>query len=113
MVIIKNNLLHQYTTYNFPLLTQVNNWHQQCLRIFEHMHTQFEEFLKTTNAKQRLAAPQDFILREVHDEFTYAYVNHVSSSVASANNNAASNSSMKRDYSMMICYDHRINNDFN
>lgn len=27
MVIIKNNMLDQYTTYNYPLLTQVNNWH--------------------------------------------------------------------------------------
>lgn len=34
VVIIKNNVLHQYTTYNYPLLTQVNPWHQKCLKIF-------------------------------------------------------------------------------
>ena len=112
MVIIKNNMLEQYTTYNFPLLTQVNNWHQQCLRIFEKMQSKFEFFLQGTDSKKRLTAPNDFIIKEIHDEFTYAYVNHVSSSVASSNN-AANNSSIKRDYSLMICYDHRINNDFN
>ena len=62
------------------------------------------------NSKQRLASPSDFIIREVHDEFTYAYVNHVSSSVASASQGGDKN--IKRDYSLMICYDHRINNDF-
>jgi len=60
----------------------------------------------------RLAAPQDYIIREVHDEFTYAYVNHVSSSVASASTASAGSGSIKRDYSLMICYDHRVNNDF-
>ena len=66
-----------------------------------------------TNSKARLQFSQDFVIREVHDEFTFAYVNHVSSSVAT---NAAANKdgrdSIKRDYSLMICYDHRINNDF-
>jgi len=51
MVIIKNNLLDQYTTYNFPLLTQVNNWHQKCLRIFEKMHTRFEVCTKSLTSK--------------------------------------------------------------
>jgi hypothetical protein len=111
LVIIKNNLLNQYTTYNFPLLTQVNNWHVKSLRIFERMHNRFEEFLKSTNNKNRLSSPQDFVIKEVHDEFTYAYVNHVSSSVASANNQGK-DSSIKRDFSLMICFDHRINNDF-
>ena len=54
MVIIKNNILDQYTTYNFPLLTQVNNWHQQCMRIFEKMHSKFDWHLQTVTAKQRL-----------------------------------------------------------
>ena len=76
------------------------------------MQSKFEHHLQGTNSKARLTAPSDFIIKEIHDEFTYAYVNHVSSSVASSNN-AANNSSIKRDYSLMICYDHRINNDFN
>jgi len=59
----------------------------------------------------RLNAPQDYIIKEIHDEFTYCFVNHVSSSVATSNNNKAD--SIKRDYSLMICFDHRINNDFN
>jgi hypothetical protein len=78
MVIIKNNLLQQYTTYNFPLLTQVNNWHVKCLRVFEKMHNKFETFLKSTSTKNRIQAQTDFTIKEVHDEFTYAYVNHVS-----------------------------------
>jgi hypothetical protein len=53
----------------------------------------------------------DFIIKEVHDEFTYAYINHVTSSVT-AGNNSKDNHQIKRDYSIMICYDHRINNDF-
>lgn len=56
LVIIRNNLLNQFTTYNFPLLTQVNHWHQKCLRIFEKMHNKFETFCKTTSVKQRLAS---------------------------------------------------------
>jgi len=51
------------------------------------------------------------VLKEVHDEFTYAYVNHVSSSVAAG---TRENPNMvKRDFSLMICFDHRVNNDFN
>ena len=53
------------------------------------------------------------MIREVHNEFTYAFVNHVSSSVASnAGAGKDGKDSIKRDYSLMICYDHRINNDF-
>jgi hypothetical protein len=81
------------------------------MKIFEKMLNRFEAHLLTVNAKQRLAAPQDFIIREIHDEFTYAFVNHVSSSVATASN-AVNKDSIKRDFSLMICYDHRINNDF-
>ncbi len=76
------------------------------------MQTKFENQLNLLTPKQRLQSPSDFIIREIHDEFTYAYVNHVSSSVASASSKSE-NSSIKRDYSLMICYDHRINNDFN
>lgn len=111
MVIIKNNILDQYTTYNFPLLTQVNNWHQQCMRIFEKMHSKFDWHLQTVSSKQRLQASQDFVIKEVHDEFTYAFVNHVSSSVATATNKNENNQ-IKRDFSLMLCFDHRINNDF-
>jgi hypothetical protein len=35
LVIIKNNILHQFTSYNYPLLPQVTPWHQHCLRIFQ------------------------------------------------------------------------------
>lgn len=68
-------------------------------------------------SKQRLSASQDFIIREVRDEFTFAFVNHVSSSIASAaaaqtNSSKDGKDQIKRDYSLMICYDHRINNDF-
>ena len=66
-----------------------------------------------------MSAPQDFVIREVWDEFTYAYVNHISQSVAAQGAAAVSGSTsrdgkelVKRDYSFMICYDHRINNDF-
>lgn len=75
------------------------------------MLNKFECYNKTMTAKQRLQSPQDFTIKEVHDEFTYAFVNHVSSSVASANNTGANNA-IKRDFSLMICFDHRINNDF-
>lgn len=111
LVLIKNNLLDQYTTYNFPLLTQVNNWHQKCLRIFEKMHNKFECWVRDVTNKQRLQSSQDYVQKEVHDEFTYAYVNHVSTSVASANNSGGA-AHIKRDFSLMICFDHRINNDF-
>ena len=113
VVLIKNNVLNQYTTYNYPLLTQVNPWHQKCLKIFQKMQARFEVHLNHTTAKQRLQASQDFVIREVHDEFTYAFVNHVSSSVASNTGSGKDGKdSIKRDYSLMICYDHRINNDF-
>ena len=81
------------------------------------MHNKFEHHLSVVTTKQRLNASQDFIIREVRDEFTYAYVNHVSSTITSATANQNSNNKdgkdqIKRDYSLMICYDHRINNDF-
>ena len=77
------------------------------------MQARFEVHLNHTTAKQRLQASQDFVIREVHDEFTYAFVNHVSSSVASNTGGGKDGKdSIKRDYSLMICYDHRINNDF-
>ena len=81
------------------------------MKIFEKMLNKFEVHLQTATAKQRLASPQDFIIKEIHDEFTYAFVNHVSSSVAADSNNVTKES-IKRDFSLMICYDHRINNDF-
>ena len=113
VVIIKNNVLNQYTTYNYPLLTQVNVWHQKCLKIFQRMQARFEVHISQTTARQRLQASQDYVIREVHDEFTFAFVNHVSSSVASnAGGGKDGKDSIKRDYSLMICYDHRINNDF-
>jgi len=91
----------------------VNTWHLQCLRVFEKMHNKFEAFLATTNPKQRLAAGTDYVVKEVHDEFTYAYVNHVSSSVTAASGARDANNQIKRDFSLMICFDHRVNNDFN
>ena len=80
------------------------------------MHQKFEHHLTQVTSKQRLSASQDFIIREVRDEFTFAFVNHVSSSIASAaaqtNSSKDGKDQIKRDYSLMICYDHRINNDF-
>ena len=77
------------------------------------MQNRFEVHLSQTNPKLRLQASQDFVIREVHDEFTFAYVNHVSSSVATnTGSNKDGKDSIKRDYSLMICYDHRINTDF-
>ena len=75
------------------------------------MHSKFEYHLSKTTTKQRLSAQQDFILKEVHTELTYAYVNHVSQNVA-ATGGKDGKESIKRDYSLMICYDHRVNNDF-
>lgn len=54
VVIIKNNVLNQYTTYNYPLLTQVNVWHQKCLKIFQRMQARFEVHISQTTARQRL-----------------------------------------------------------
>ena len=81
------------------------------------MHNKFEHHLTLVSTKQRLNANQDFIIREIRDEFTFSYVNHVSSNIASAtstqnSNNKDGKEQIKRDYSLMICYDHRINNDF-
>lgn len=65
-----------------------------------------------------MAAPQDFVIKEVRDEFTYVYVNHVSVSAAAQGAAAVSGGSkdgkdlVKKDFSLMVCFDHRINNDF-
>jgi len=82
------------------------------MRVFEKMHSQFLQYLElsSTTPKSRLSANQDYTIKKIHDSFTYAYVNHVSSSVASGSN--GNQNQIKRDYSLMICYDHRINNDF-
>ena len=51
----------------------------------------------------------------VRSEFTYAYVNHISQSMAAqsaAKMTGSDKELTKRDYSLMICYDHRINPDF-
>ena len=55
------------------------------------MHSKFDWHLQTVTSKQRLQASQDFVIKEVHDEFTYAFVNHVSSSVATATNKNENN----------------------
>ena len=95
----------------------MNNWQVECLKIFERMHTKFELHCQRFSLKQRMAATQDFVIREVRDDFTYAYVNHVSMSATAQGAAAVSGSKdakdlIKRDFSLMICYDHRINNDF-
>lgn len=51
LVIIKNNALSQYTTYNWPLLTQVNDWHREALKIFARMHQKFELHCHTVSLK--------------------------------------------------------------
>lgn len=42
MVIIRNNNLNQFTTYNYPLLSKVNSRQQQTLRIFEQLYVKNE-----------------------------------------------------------------------
>lgn len=42
MVIIRNNVLNQFTTYNYPLLSKVTSRQQQTLRIFEQLYVQAE-----------------------------------------------------------------------
>ena len=37
MILVRNNNLDQYTTYNFPLLNRVTSQHMRYLRIFEQM----------------------------------------------------------------------------
>ena len=38
LVLVRNNLLDQYTSYNWPLLSEVNDWHKESLKIFARMH---------------------------------------------------------------------------
>ena len=40
MVIVRNNIKDQFTSYNFPLLPQVTSRQQRHLRIFENMYAQ-------------------------------------------------------------------------
>ena len=37
MILVRNNKLDQYTSYNYPLLTRVSFQHQRHLRVFEQM----------------------------------------------------------------------------
>ena len=41
MILVRNNNLDQYTTYNFPLLNRVTSQHMRYLRIFEQMQSRY------------------------------------------------------------------------
>ena len=41
MILVRNNNLDQYTTYNYPLLTRVTYQHQRFIRIFESMYSRY------------------------------------------------------------------------
>ena len=40
-VIVRNNYLCQYTTYNYPFLSLTNHRHQSYLRIFDRMKSNY------------------------------------------------------------------------
>ena len=73
LVIIRHNVLNQYTTYNYPLLTKVTemqleytiilsiNTFVRCLRIFEKLYSNMEATLPFLTNKE------DFQLIEVRD----------------------------------------------
>ena len=39
LIIVRNNNLDQYTTYNYPLLTRVGAKHMKFLRVFDQMYS--------------------------------------------------------------------------
>lgn len=41
MILVRNNTLDQYTTYNYPLLTRVTFQQQRFIRIFESMYSRY------------------------------------------------------------------------
>eukprot|EP00347_Sterkiella_histriomuscorum_P000651 403375021 len=91
MVLIRNNILNQYTTYNYPLLTKVTELHLQALRIFERLWSNYE----AVSLSQNRRGPYE--IKEVRDDFTYALI--------------CQGAQGKQDYSLFICYNHRKNND--
>lgn len=39
IVVIRENTLNQLTTYNYPLMTKIDEKHSRCLRIFEKFYS--------------------------------------------------------------------------
>ena len=118
MILVRNNQLDQYTSYNYPLLTRVTFQHQRHLRIFESMlsthksQVQMQERkfgLTETEATQQLLIHMrkqkkkgqfvDVIAKQVYTDFSYAMVN------CEQNTKDA-----QKDFTLFLVYDHRINN---
>ena len=86
------------------------------MKTFARMHQKYEVHCAQMSLKQRMEAQQDFCIKEVRNEFTYVYVNHVSVSKDMAEDiyygSKEEKNLIKRDLSLMVCFDHRIKNDF-
>ena len=66
LVLVRNNLLDQYTSYNWPLLSEISDWHRESLKIFARMHQKFETHCQQYDLRERIRARQDFIILEQH-----------------------------------------------
>jgi hypothetical protein len=93
MVIIRNAMFNQYTTYNYPLLTRINNFHQEALRVFERQFS----MLEASQAMNPKKGDCQFI--EIREDYTYVLQHY------------GPTSGVIKDYDIFICYDHRKNND--
>lgn len=73
----------------------MTKFHEKCLRIFEKFYYEYENNLERPDRKG------EFILKEVREDYTYVMLNMNSQNPLNVN----------KDYSIFICFDHRINND--
>ena len=114
MILVRNNNLDQYTTYNFPLLNRVTSQHMRYLRIFEQMQSRYlaqVQQLATTGKTDEKQASQlllslrkkkknqeiDVVAKQVYQDFSFAIVNY---------EHPASN----KDLTLFLVYDQRVNN---
>ena len=82
-IVIRNNVLDQYTFYNFPLMTKTTAAHLKCLRKFESMH---ERYL-SSDVKKNL------FIKEQFETVTYLLYSYYSNSI---------------DYTVMMSIDHNL-----
>ena len=117
MILVRNNKLDQYTSYNYPLLTKVTFQHMRHLRVFEQMlsrhkaqvqqmarvhkvsEAEASSALLSSLRKKKKGQFVDVIAKQVYSDLSYAMVSC-----------EQHEKGQQKDFTLFLVYDHRQNN---
>ena len=66
MILVRNNRLDQFTSYNYPLLTRVTFQHQRHLRVFETMLSNYKSMVQAQARKAKVSEAEATQMLLVH-----------------------------------------------